>query len=192
MKKFYFILLVSFLVFSCGNEKNEKNELVLKGNQQASLLQDFHLLDSIYSMGEMDTAKVVTFIHKALQFAEKNPEDKSTPDILVKAGIMSMRLAQEDTNVFKQIEYAKTAIDIFDKIVKVYPENNNVKYCYWWKGIIYNDILKMYPSAENEYRDFLHKFPNDTLASTIQFSLENVGKSAPEIMEQIEQEETRQ
>ncbi len=185
-------MLVPILFFSCKSENSEKNELVLKGKQRASLIQDFSLLDSVYNMGEVDTSDVVIFINKALEFAEKHPEDKSTPDILLKAGIMSMRLAQVDTSVFKQVEYAKMAIDIFDRIVKVYPENNNVKYCYWWKGIIYNDILKMYPSAENEYREFLHKFPNDTLVSTIQFSLENLGKTEPEIMEQIESEEKQQ
>ena len=67
MKKIYFILLVPILFFSCKSENSEKNELVLKGKQRASLIQDFSLLDSVYNMGEVDTSDVVIFINKALE-----------------------------------------------------------------------------------------------------------------------------
>jgi len=186
MKKISIIVLMALLLWSCNNGNDEKNELEVKAKEHATLIRNFHTIDSLYQVGVTDTTALLQFIKDAGDFANVYPEDDSAPELLVQAGILGMRLAQEDTNKIKRAEYAKNAIDLFDRVVKVYPDHESVKYCYWWKGIIYNEILKMYPSAENEYREFLHKFPNDSLATTVKFSLENIGKTAPEIMAEIE------
>jgi len=179
--------LILFLVSSCNHKKEDSNVLDVKAKQQASLIRDYHSIDSLYKIGISDTATLLVFMQEAVDFANAYPEDKSAPEILIRASNIAMRLAQEDIHQVQRAEYAKQAIDMLDQFLKVYPEHEQAKYCYWWKGIIYHEILKMYPSAENEYREFLHKFPNDSLVSTVRFSLENIGKTAPEIMAEIEQ-----
>ncbi len=187
MKKISLFCIISIFLFSCKSEKKESNLLNDKVELQANLIRSFHEIDSLYKSGINDTASFLQFINESVVFAELYPEDNSAPELLMQAGVVAMRLAQEETHPIERKIYAQRSIDILERFLKVYPEDERAKYCYWWKGIIYGEILEMYPSAENEYRDFLHKFPNDSLATAIRFSLENLGKSAPEILSEIEQ-----
>lgn len=175
MKRVLFSLLALALCL-CACSHNKEAEPTLQ--DQSELLKESQMVDSTYAMtGEIDVLATVKLVNEAVDFAEKNPEDGASPELLAKAGGYCMRIASTSTDKDQRAKYSERALNIFDKIIKVYPNHPVVKYCFWWKGIIYEDILQMYPSAENEYREFLHRFPNDSLAVSIQYSLDHLGAS---------------
>lgn len=183
---FLSFLTLTFTLFSC-QETAERKNLSSQTSQENQLIANAQRIDSLYVSGVIDTTSLVKFVQQALDFAATYPETDIAPNMMLKAGIYNMRLAAMSPEKSNRIQYAKQALEVFDNFMEIYPDHKDVKFCYWWRGIIYDDILQMYPSAENEYRDFLHKFPNDSLAVHIQFCLDNLGKSAEDIMMELEE-----
>ena len=70
---------------------------------------------------------------------------------------------------------------IFHKFQDQYPNDEQTKYCYYQRGIVYDDILGDYRSAEDEFRDFIHLYPNDSLAPQLEQYLKIMGKTESEI-----------
>ncbi|MCQ2287011.1 MAG: hypothetical protein MJZ76_09115 [Bacteroidales bacterium] len=178
MKKYLSLFCIVFILASCGHRQSQENIV-----DQSDLLMNAHTIDSIYATtGVIDEKGTNKLVNEVLAFAKAHPTDEATPELLAKAGGYCMRLANATSDEAKRAKYSEQAIDIFDSIIAVYPEHPVVKYCYWWKGIIYEDILQMLSSAENEYREFLHRFPDDTLAISIRYSLEHLGDKTPEVV----------
>ena len=179
MKKNIILALCALCLTAC----TEKRDSIQNIEDQTHLVKSAQVIDSVYATtGMMNDAEVRRFVDSALEFADSNPADETAPELLAKAGGYCMRMANVTSDKELRAEYSKQAINIFDKIIVIYPDNPIVKYCYWWKGIIYEDILQMLPSAENEYREFLHKFPDDTLAVSIKYSLEHLGETTSEVL----------
>lgn len=186
MRKIILLAIPLFLLCSCHRDGDEDNILQNQATSQAALESSVRYIDSLYlSDGIMATDSMVAFIQNALEYTENYPEDEMAPEMLMKAGNYGMRIAQASEDNELKAKFAEQSIDIFNQVIKVYPDHPSVKYCYWSKGIIYEEILQMYPSAENEYRDFLHLFPNDSLAPVIQFSIDHLGQSMDQIMEEV-------
>ncbi|MBQ7490375.1 MAG: hypothetical protein IJT51_07665 [Bacteroidales bacterium] len=178
-KKIIILALCALSLVAC----TEKRDSIQNIEDQTQLVKSAQVIDSVYMItGVMNETEVRRFVDAALDFANSNPADETAPELLAKAGGYCMRMANVTSDKELRAMYSKQAISIFDKIIAVYPDNPIVKYCYWWKGIIYEDILQMLPSAENEYREFLHKFPDDTLAISIKYSLEHLGETTSEVL----------
>lgn len=191
-KKIILLSIPLLLLFSCHRDGESGGALEEQATTQSLLMSSVQYVDSLYlSDGTMAVDTMTEFIQKALQYTERYPEDELAPEILMKAGNYAMRIAQASEDKAVRARFAEQALDIFNLIIKVYPDHPSVKYCYWSKGIIYEEILQMYSSAENEYRDFLHLFPNDSLAPVIQFSIDHLGQSMDLIMEEVEHESQR-
>ncbi|MEG1556508.1 MAG: hypothetical protein RR356_07280 [Bacteroidales bacterium] len=186
MKRIFYIAAFLFLFISCKNEqKNSSNSIKIRGKEQSELLYTYHKADSLYYIGIIDTNLFNLFIEQTLSFSGNFPEDPIAPDMLSKAGVATMILAKSSTNRKQSLEYAKKGLDIFNKIQKIYPEYESVKNCYINRAIIYDDIIGDYPSAEYEYRDFIHRYPNDTLTESIKNYLPFLGRSTDEIAEEL-------
>jgi hypothetical protein len=190
MKKLFYILLIALLFTSC-NEKKKNNIIEDKIMVQSTMMQTYQKADSLRKTGIIDTVLFNNFINQAISFANKYPEDETTPEILLNAGFSSMIMAKytKETNPddkISMVKFAKQGISIFNKIQKVYPDYEGVKFCYYNRGIIYDDILEDYPSADFEYREYINKYPNDSISNNLRDYLKFLGKSPDEIMSQIE------
>lgn len=186
MKKLYFVLIILVVCFSSCNNNKTANLIEEKGKNEADLLQKSSTIDSLYALNIIDTNYVNDFISKALEFSEVYPESEMAPQILDKAGYYAIVAAQELNDRKVVLRYANDGILIFNKIQKVYPDYPGVKYCYYNRGIIYDNIVGDYASAEIEFRDFIHKYPNDELTESITAYLELIGKSEEEIAEKLQ------
>jgi len=182
-------LAIFALIFgtSCHRESNNKL-LQEKGKSQATVLQLLQQIDSLGSLGEYNPAIVKDYIAKAEEFGNTYPEDPMSAELLYKAGLLAMRIAQ--AQAFENPEetelYAQKALTIFDDIQKVYPDFNGIKNCIFYKGIIYDDILHDYENAEIFYRTFIARYPTDTLAINLESYLQHLGKTPEEIMLEFE------
>lgn len=181
----FLALAVCLIMAGCkGNQKGKEHF----SKKEAELIDIYNVADSIYYIeGRIDTAAFGLFVRKAMEFAKQHPDDKIAPEMLYRAGIGSMILAKAAPNQDEMAKNAKTALSIFHTFQDKYPNDEQAKYCYYQRGIIYDDIIGDVRSAEDEFRDFIHLYPNDSLAPQLQQYLKIMGKSEEEIMAAIEQ-----
>lgn len=153
------------------------------------MLTAYHHADSLYvTCGRIDTLAFQDFINRATAYAEKHPGDSLAADMLYRAGIGSMILAKSADrkgDVESRANNAKRALAIFNQFQEQYPELDQARLCYWQRAIVYDDILGDWRSAESEYRDFINRYPNDSLTPVFQQYLTLLGKTEAEIEEQL-------
>jgi len=186
MKRLITIILVSVLLAACGGKRAEQKAI---RQESDSLLAAYHHSDSIYALcGRIDTTAFESFIVKAMDFAEKHPDDTLAPGMLYRAGVGSMILskyADRMGNVESRARNAKRALAIFNQFQEQYPEHDQARLCYWQRAIVYDDILGDWRSAESEYRDFINRFPNDSLTPVFQQYLTLLGKTESQLEEEL-------
>ena len=191
MKKSLYFLLVIFTLAACHNKNQEANKSLSEaGKEQSALIQSYQKTDSLRLVGAVDVAASEEFIQQAWSFYEKYPEEKITPEMLTNSAMASMTLAKYYKEVFPddvptKIKYAEKALLIFNTLIKVYPDYEGIKVAYLNKAFVYDDILEDYPSAEMEYREFIHKYPHDSVTEGLSNYLQFIGATPDEIYEEI-------
>jgi len=180
MKRLFTIILAGLLLAACHNGQRAEQK---RTQQEAdSLMAAYHYSDSIYAVcGRIDTAAFSNFITRATAFAESHPQDTLAPGMLYRAGVGSMILAKSaETDAYRATN-AKRALAIFNQFQEQYPDLDQARLCYWQRAIVYDDILGDWRSAESEYRDFINRYPNDSLTPVFQQYLTLLGKSEAEL-----------
>jgi tetratricopeptide (TPR) repeat protein len=173
---------------SCHGGKRAEQR---KARQEAdSLMAAYQHSDSLYALcGRIDTTAFNDFITKAMAFVEAHPQDTLAPGMLYRAGVGSMILAKSaDRNgdVAARARNAKRALAIFNQFQEQYPEHDQARLCYWQRAIVYDDILGDWRSAESEYRDFINRYPNDSLTPVFQQYITLLGKSETELEQTLD------
>lgn len=186
MKRIIYFLSMVFLLVSC-TENSKNTTLEEKGRAQSALLLSFQKADSLRQTGAMNIELYKRFIDQAVAFYEEYPEESITPEMLQNAGVSSMTVAKfiKEFNAEDEsgiVEYAKKGIEIFDLIQKVYPDYEGAKKAYLNRGIIYDDILGDYKSAEYEYMEYITKYPHDSISVNLRYYIQYLGKTPEEII----------
>lgn len=180
------LMALCVIVSSCHNKQQNSTSKPKFGSKQKDILELYNMADSIYyKEGRIDSTAFLRFIDKAVAFAKNYPKDELSPDMLYRAGIGAMIIAKSAETQAQKASYCKKAIAIFDQFQETYPKHENYKYCYYQRGIIYDDILGDANSAEDQYRDFVNRYPDDPLAPQLQEYLKMLGKSDEEIGEMM-------
>lgn len=186
MRRLITIILVGVLLAACGGKRAEQKAI---RQESDSLMAAYHHSDSIYAVcGRIDTAAFESFIVKATEFAKKHPDDSLAPGMFYRAGVGSMILskyADRMGNVEERARNAKRALNIFNQFQEQYPDLEQAKLCYWQRAIVYDDILGDWRSAESEYRDFINRYPNDSLTPVFQQYLSLLGKTESQLEEEL-------
>ena len=188
MKRLFTIILAGLLLAACHNGQRAEQK---RTQQEAdSMMAAYHYSDSIYAVcGRIDTTAFNDFIVRATAFAEAHPQDTLAPSMLYRAGVGSMILAKSADrtgNVEARARNAKRALAIFNQFQESYPDLEQARLCYWQRAIVYDDILGDWRSAESEYRDFINRYPNDSLTPVFQQYLTLLGKSEAELEQTLE------
>jgi len=191
MKNRYWIavlLIAGAAILSSACRQGETKQGEKKGfaSKQRDLVELYNMADSVYYFnGRTDTALFGRFIRKAVDFAQTYPKDEISPEMLYRAGVGSMILAKSATDRAHTAKYAQQAIDIFNTYQSLFPKGEKAEFCYYQRGIVYDDILGDTRSAENEYRDYINRNPNDSLSAQLEQYLKLLGKSETELEEAI-------
>jgi tetratricopeptide (TPR) repeat protein len=114
-----------------------------------------------------------------LAVAYERAGQSKDPEIAVK----NLYLAAEmyETN---QLDVSKS-LGLYQKIFNEYPDHDRAADALFKMGYIYNNMLNDLPNAEKMYRLFLEKYPEDQLAPSAQFEIDNLGVSPEEILKRI-------
>lgn len=158
----FFIVLV---VISCISPREKLENKIID------------LETAVYSdtTGIIDKSKVADLIGLYVDFADKYPGDVKTPGYLYSAANVSMNLMD-----------SQNAISLFDRLMTAYPDYEKASECLFMKGFIYDNNLQDYEMAKKIYLEFLEKYPDDEFADDAQASIDNLGKSLEEIIQEFE------
>jgi hypothetical protein len=187
MKRLSYILMfvaTALLFTSCHNNSSEQGGKKRFGQKQRDVVELYNMADSVYHFGgRADTALFGRFIRKAVDFAKAYPKDEISPEMLYRAGVGSMILAKSAIDRAQTAQYAKQAIAIFNLYQEQYPKGDKAEFCYYQRGIIYDDILGDTRSAENEFRDYINRNPGDSLSVQLEQYIKLMGKTESELEE---------
>ena len=165
LKSLIYSLLASMIVLSCSSPQAKKKEAI-------KTLEDELFADE-NKMIDRDKASELVKVY--VSFADEFPNDKDTPDYLFKAGDMSMNLSMP-----------QNAIQVFDRILKDYPDFEKAPQCLFLKGYVYENEIGDLNAAKKIYQDFIAKYPNDEFADDAAVSIKNLGKSPEELIKEFE------
>ncbi|KAA3618038.1 MAG: hypothetical protein DWQ05_08305 [Calditrichaeota bacterium] len=154
MSKLFAMLLLSLLfgLLACSKVKSEKE-----------LLADIQALEK--------EEKVADAIKLVETFIRHYPESKDTPNFTSKLADLYI-LAHKDYH---------HAIDIHNDVIKKYPGSKLEVRSQFMIGYIYANELNELENARVAYEEFLNKFPDDELAASVKWEIENLGVDISQI-----------
>jgi len=176
-KKTVWLAIFALLFLSSCYRPSNNTLLQQKGKAQTELLQLLQTIDSLSINDEFEPIVVKTYIVKSEEFGSTFPEDPMSPVFLYKAAEFAIVVAKISENQEETILFSQKAITIFDDIQKIYPDFSDIRNCILNKGIIYDDIFHDYENAEIFYREFITRFPTDTLTIGLETYLQHLGKT---------------
>ena len=179
----YILVLLAF--FSSCIKKSKLDVINEDSKQQSELLEAYCLVDSLIKHGIINQVAYSAFMEKTLFFYQEFPEESITPKMLWSAGIAGMvyakyaKDASDDSLIV--VNYAQKSIKFFDIILKVYPDYENARNTYLYRGTIYEDILEDYESAKYEYLEYINKYPDDSVSHSLKEYIKYLGITPDEI-----------
>ena len=168
--KTIFIALISAVLWSCGSSSSEESIESLEAK-----------LKEVTSGNGINHDEVREVMGKLASAYEKaaldNPEAPETPENLYTAAELF------ETNMMN----VGKAMEIFDKIINDYPQHERAADALFKKGYVYHNTLKDLEKAKEAYMSFIERYPNHQLASSAKFEIENLGISAKDLLEKIQE-----
>lgn len=111
-----------------------------------------------------------------VKYIEKYPKDTLSPSFLFKAA--NLKMNSDD---------AAGAISFFDRYLNEYPEAPKASMCFFFKGFIYENMMRDLDQAREIYLQFIEKYPNDEFVDDARMSLMNLGKTPEMLIREFEQ-----
>lgn len=194
MKHFVPLLLICVLLCACGHKQD--NTAILDSLAEVNTTEQlpeniqiqnlYKTADSLMNIGQIDIEMMQEYVNRALRYTQENPNDTLACKYIFFAGIFEMKIASStaEENLCNDLYF--NAINIFNSLIKNYPNFPHLDYCYWYKGTIYEN-MKRTSDAENEYRELVHNFPKSDLAAGTEAYLQSHGyeKDANDLMNDI-------
>ncbi len=110
-----------------------------------------------------------------LDFADRFPADSMSPQYLFKAAGLAMNTGN-----------GGKAIELFDRLLKDYPDHPKAVLGLFFKGYVQENILKNLDQAKETYLIFIEKYPDNEFADDAKASIENLGKTPEQMVREFE------
>lgn len=172
--KLLFIAL--FILISCSESNSPKG---LK-SQIASLETE---IDSLEKLSSRDHFELLNNSRKKLAIAYEGYAEENKMKDSVQAEEYLALAASLYQNTLQDLD---KAIALNDKIISEYPESERAVFALFNKGYIYNNYIRDTSMARNIYTEFIAKYPDHKLATDANVELQFLGKSAKEMLEEIQ------
>lgn len=170
MNRIFSVIVICFAI-AFASCKSPKERLQNEINKAEQVL----FADSAQNMNNATAQKVVDFY---TTFANKFPDDVQTPEYLFKAGDVSSGMSQ----------YSR-AMGYFNEVYSKYPNHPKASTSLFLMGFLNENSLNDTAAARGYYTTFLEKYPKHEMAQSASFSLQNMGKSADELVKMFQHAE---
>ena len=108
-------------------------------------------------------------------FVNRFPDDSLSPGYTFKAA-----------NIAMNINEGTKAITLFDQYINKYPDKPKAEVCLFFKGYVYENVLRDLDKAKETYLVFIEKYPKSQFTDDAQMALQNLGKSPEEMFREFE------
>lgn len=81
------------------------------------------------------------------------------------------------------------AIGLYEELIEKFPESDFIPKAIFMTGFLYANELNELEKAKGYYSDFLDRFPDDELAVSVKWEMENIGVDINEIIGQGDETE---
>ncbi|MCS7076702.1 MAG: tetratricopeptide repeat protein [Bacteroidia bacterium] len=162
---FYYFLVFSFVWTACPNQEiNAEKQIKTIENKERTIFGNINQISA--NLPVIDVNMVKDLANQYEQFAYMFPRHEKTPEYLSRAA---------NFYASPNIKMYEKAILIYDKLVKDYSKTQQAEKACFMKGFIYHNELKKIDKAKSAYEDFLRRYPNSQLVSSVQAELQFLG-----------------
>lgn len=145
--------------------------LVACSPSQTKQINEIKQLEKV--VGEaFDTVKMNQLVLLYDTYISQFPEDTLSDDYLFQAA-----------NLCRVLKNGEKALKYYTLLIQNYPQSEFVPECYFFRGVVYEEVMYDTGAAALSYKEFINAFPNHPLAKDAELSLQYVGKSPDEIVE---------
>ncbi len=163
-----------FLSTACNNtaNKNETKEL----NQQELQKEISSLEKQLFAelKQQPDQGETANLRDYYQEYAQRFPNDSLAPEYLFRSADLAVYLKDFGS-----------AISMYQSIAKKYPAYARTPECLFLTGWVYDEHLKKYDLAKEAYEVFIERYPESPFREAAEVSIQHLGKSPEEIMEEI-------
>jgi TolA-binding protein len=161
MKNILFLLVLSVLIFGCGNKKHADEYM-----KQAKL--------------GIEQKKIPETVKAYETLVSEFPDDSLAPEALYQLGTLYQNKMVPN---FKETESMEKAVTIFKSVFEKYPDSRQAQVSLFMAGFIQANDLKKYQDATSTYNLFLQKYPKSDMASAAKDEINNMGLTPEQIIE---------
>ncbi len=147
--------------------------------QEAATIKDAE--DALFSGndGFVDKTKALELVDMYVGFADKYPDDSMAVEYLFKGAEFCLNLGE-----------GERSIELYDRVIQEYPDFRKVPECLFLKAYVYENYMGDLESARAYYSEFLGKYPDNEFADDARISIQNLGKSPEELIQQFEEQQS--
>lgn len=167
MRNTALFLTLSILIFAgCGPSKEKRVIRIAELEKRLFSSESF----------SFNKESADSLVDMYLIYISKYPKDTLSPSFLFKAA--NIKMNNDD---------AAGAIGFFDRYLNEYPEAPKASMCFFFKGFIYENMMRDLDRAREIYLQFIEKYPNDEFVDDARMSLMNLGKTPEMLIREFEE-----
>lgn len=121
-----------------------------------------------------DTARIELLTSEYAEFIKNFPEDSIVDSVAYRAACLQ-------SDIRKPVK----ALELFNNLLIAHPDGAYAPKALFRIADINDNQLKDTVKAKEYYNKFLAKYPKNELASSAEFALQNMGKSAGQILQEL-------
>lgn len=177
MKNLIYPLFCIFFLAACTNNTDSQTEAGTTETNAALKAEISELEKQLLETGDASKNKeaATQIVEKAQAFAEANPNDEETPEMLFKAADVANGLK----------DYGK-AIQLWGEVWREHPDHTRAPMALFLQGFTFDSKLQKGNMARKYYLEFLKKYPEDELAPQVRQLMTVVNTSPNELVKQYE------
>ena len=130
--------------------------------------------DSIFTKPVFDRRGAVSLLDVYKAYAKAYPLDSLAPEYLVRAA-----------GIQRNLKDPQAAVDIYDRVIRDYPNWSEVVACYYQKALIYQDDMKELGKAKQAYEEVIRRFPDHTFGKEAKVMIDNLQYTDAELIERF-------
>ncbi len=167
MRRIALLLTLSILIFTgCGPSKEKRVIRIAEMEKRLFSSESF----------SFNKESADSLVNMYVEYISKYPKDTLSPAFLFKAA-----------NIKMNSDDAAGAIVFFDRYLNEYPEAPKAPMCFFFKGFIYENMMRDLDRAREIYLQFIEKYPNDEFVDDARMSLMNLGKTPEMLIREFEE-----
>jgi outer membrane protein assembly factor BamD (BamD/ComL family) len=159
------ILITGLAIIAC---KPSKDKSIAKINQLEKEL--------LSTTAQIDSTKAQQLIDLYVGYADQYKTDSLAPIYLFKASDISMNISRYELS-----------IGLLDRIRADYPDFSKIPDCLFLKAFIYENMTNELKKAEDAYKEFISKYPEDELVSSAKAAIEHLGIPTEDLIKSFEE-----